>query len=436
MLSASIYFAIYLFEVLSCALCYENLYLRKRGKAAVLAAYAASLAVQYSLSFLQQPVLNTVAFFVCNYLLVYFCYEAKLKMCLFSTAMLTFLMFITELIIYFVSTYIFKITLMAYQGDLLTLVVQSSLSKLLFFMFIYLFAKYYKNRREQELTNKYTALLSVLPLTSMMCFMIMHYCGVVLSNESEYYGYIVICAILLLFANLLIFYIWDKVQKNNSEITALQLEKQKGEMSTEYYELLSAEYSGQRILIHDIKNHFQILADLAAAGEREALLDYIAELTQSIGINVSVQYSGNKMVDVILNRYCHTCETLGIKSEIEACASDLSFMSDTDVVAMLDNLLDNALEAASESTEKEICFSIYIRNERFAVISVSNSCEKKPRSKGAMLFTGKKNASAHGIGTQSIKRIASIYGGEFDWHFSPERKRFEATVAIPLPNQI
>ena len=83
----------------------------------------------------------------------------------------------------------------------------------------------------------------------------MYYWGVKKTDTSDFNAALAVCAILLLFANLFVFYIYEMVQKTNVEINQLQLEKQRSEISSKHYDLLYNEIENSRILKHDIKNH-------------------------------------------------------------------------------------------------------------------------------------------------------------------------------------
>lgn len=194
--------------------------------------------------------------------------------------------------------------------------------------------------------------------------------------------------------------------------------------------MLIKEYEGSRILIHDIKNHFRHISQLTLDNQPQKIIEYIDSLTEDYGLRERIKYSGNSLVDVIINRYSALCKEAGLQFEVEAICSRLEFMSDSDTIALLDNLFENAAEAAISSQEKKICFSIYTRNSSFVVVSVVNSCNTGPDSSGIKLISRKKNSSLHGYGTKSIKRVAQKHNGSFSWDFNPNENRFTATVIL------
>lgn len=430
------YAFIYLFEVLSCFMFFENFYQRRINKSYCFFVYTLTFVILYGVNFVTVPFINLIAFVVCMGLVALVCYHSKIRTCIFTSLMLSFFMFITEIIVLYSSSFILKIDLAAYQKSLLTLVIQSSLSKLLFFLVIFFISKYFKNKENKQSTNKFTVLLGILPLASMLMLHILYYWGVLTSDESSLNAALSVCAILLLFANLFVFYVYELVQKSNLDKTQHYLDKQKSEISAEYYGLLSEEYEKSRILIHDIKNHLRYIENKTNDGKTNEVIDYIDSIREDFGLNERIRYSGNGLIDVIINRHANFCKSNGLKFEVEACCSKLEFMNDSDITALLDNLLDNAIESAMNSIEKKIVFSIYVRNDTFVVITVTNSCDIPPKSSNGKLISSKNNLISHGYGTKSIRRVVNKYDGDFSWNYDDINHEFEATAILLDKNMI
>lgn len=434
MASTILYFFIYLFEILACSLFFENFYSRKQKVSICILVYAVATLFQFGMSFVSIRSINLITFIISTFLIALICYESKIKTCIYSTVILTFFMFITELIIIYPSTYLFKINLAEYEINLLVLVVQASLSKLLFFVVIFFLSKYIKNKANKQSANIFTILLGLLPLTSLAIFYTMFYWGIKTSDTSPFNAVLSVCSILLLFVNIFVFFIYEMVQKTNFEITQLQLEKQRGEISKEYYDIMSNDLTNSRILVHDIKKHFESLLLISQKNKDTEAVEYINSISESFGLDTRTKHTGNILIDVIINRYINTCKSKGIELEIEFCGSRLEFMTESDIVALLDNMFDNAIEAASVSEEKDILFSMYVRNNNFVVIKTLNSCDIKPNSKNGKLVSTKKDTLSHGIGTQSIKKVVEKYNGSFSWKYHEDKHQFEA-IAIVMMSQ-
>lgn len=433
MLQSVCYAFSYLFEVLSCFMFFENVYYRKEDKKPVFyISYVLVFIATYGVSFISVPLLNLLTFVICYFLIALICYETKIKNCIFTTFILTAFMLVTEMIVVHTSSALLKIDYTLYQDNLLVLFVQISLSKLLFFVLLLLISKMFKLKSKREKTYKYSFALSILPVSSAIILHSLSYLGVNSPINSQFNKVLAIGSMLLLFTNILVFYIYEMVQKTNFEITQLQLEKQKSEISTEYYGLLSKEYENSRIIIHDIKNHLRYIENKTNSGESKEVLNYIDSIREDFGLNERIRYSGNGLIDVIINRHTNCCKANGLKCEVEACCSKLEFMSDSDITALLDNLFDNAIEAAMQSENKKIVFSMYVRSDTFVVISLINSCDKAPVSTDGKLISSKKNSDRHGYGTKSIRKVVKKYDGDFEWMYDEVNREFEARVILQM----
>lgn len=84
---------------------------------------------------------------------------------------------------------------------------------------------------------------------------------------------------------------------------------------------------------------------------------------------------------------------------------DFSFISDNDLTSLLDNLLENALEASRDSEEKKVELLITPTNVNYNSLTLNNTCSVAPNIKNDKLISTKKKSAPHGYGIKSIKRI-------------------------------
>ena len=105
-------------------------------------------------------------------------------------------------------------------------------------------------------------------------------------------------------------------------------------------------------------------------------------------------------------------------------------MDSADLISMMSNILDNAIESANKSDAKTISLSIN-KNNNFDILSCSNSCDYKPESTGEDLKSTKAQKGIHGYGFKSIKRTAKKYDGEVEWTFDDLINNFTITIVFP-----
>lgn len=111
---------------------------------------------------------------------------------------------------------------------------------------------------------------------------------------------------------------------------------------------------------------------------------------------------------------------------------DFHFITDCDLTALLDNLLENAYEAAKSSTRKQMDLRIDYRNENFLWIDLQNSSDQKPKAKGNILITTKPEVGVHGIGLKSISRIVRRYSGNMNYQYDEGSKIFHTSIMLKL----
>ena len=158
-------------------------------------------------------------------------------------------------------------------------------------------------------------------------------------------------------------------------------------------------------------------------------------ISKDFGLKERIKYSGNDLVDVIINRYAAYCKDNGLVFEVEALCSKLEFMDRSDVSSLLDNLLTNAVEAAEKSENKRITISIYRQENSFVMtdhifIKVLNSCDSRPKIKNGLLKTSKIDTLYHGFGTKSVRRVVNKYNGDYNWEYNDIDREFITTVIL------
>lgn len=117
-----------------------------------------------------------------------------------------------------------------------------------------------------------------------------------------------------------------------------------------------------------------------------ALLDQLKSYTSNC-------HSGNMMLDVIINKYVLDCELRNTQFTYCVKSCNLKNVADINLVAILGNLMDNALTAAETSEKHLVSLETTIRNG-YSMIVISNSCDTAPSTHGGHLVTAKEDKKA------------------------------------------
>ena len=139
---------------------------------------------------------------------------------------------------------------------------------------------------------------------------------------------------------------------------------------------------------------------------------YAGEILDKLNKMYTYVNVGNSLLNYIINNKLSKAKENGI--EIKAEIENLSFkyMEGVDFSTMLNNVLDNAIEAAINSSEKKLEVKI-CSNKGVDVITVRNSIDGSVITNNPSLMSTKEE-EGHGYGVKQKKAIVEKYGGEID----------------------
>lgn len=205
---------------------------------------------------------------------------------------------------------------------------------------------------------------------------------------------------MLLVMNGFMTYLLAKILKTNSLQGELDLANQKANMQYRYYEEMEQKYQESRKVIHDMRNHLLAIEQLQRSGEEERARKYIEDVHQMLNAFGHKYYTDNRLLNIILNDKEKTAKREQVAFGAKIGAIELDGMKDSDLTTIFANLLDNAIEAAKESKEKEVLLRADSVHE-FNVIRIENTVS---------LQQGKKEGHM-GVGLENVKRVLNKYDG-------------------------
>ena len=198
------------------------------------------------------------------------------------------------------------------------------------------------------------------------------------------------------------------------------------QMEQSYYEILERQNQQLRSYAHDAKNHLEAIRNLNQDPKVE---QYIAQMEQQLQAYTRRCHSGNRALDVMVDKYVTACELKNIAFTYDVQLCNLGGVEDFDLVAILGNLLDNALTAAQDSQGKWVELATALRNG-YQVVVVENSCDRPPIVGEEGLRSTKAGGENHGFGLKSVAKALKKYEGDFQWDYDQEKRRFTMTVMI------
>lgn len=429
MMNTVCYLLIFLFEQFVAYMYFKNKFETKRNAFVIIICYLLSFAVQFSISLTGVAELNILSFLICNIIVVFICFGATVKQNIFNVLLLEVIMIATELIIMYPVSILLDIQLTEYVNDTSVMLFETIATKSLYYLVVYIFSKI-SFKEKNKLKNDFSLSLFVLPLSSVFTLLCLMYLTAHLELDQFTYIIFVVISFVLLLSNVIVFFVHEKIVSTLVENSEYQFEKQKAEINQEYYAELERQYDLSNILIHDIKKHLGVVRAYLTENETTKAISYIDSVYESNEIQTLKQFSNNKLINVIVSRYAQLCRINGVEFETDIRNVDFSFMDESDLTALLDNLLENAFEAAKSTAEKRIDLFVENKNEQYIIIKVKNTCDTPPKQKGNRFISSKPNKNYHGIGIKSIKRIAQKYDGSSDFEYDDISNVFVSLILL------
>ncbi len=181
---------------------------------------------------------------------------------------------------------------------------------------------------------------------------------------------------------------------------------------------------------HEWKNHVAALHLLAQKQDQNGLLDYLNRLDGQLEQLSPKVYTANPTVNTILQRFAAQAQKQGVLFRVNAMLPETLGIEDEDLCSFLFNLLDNALEAASNAEHGEIVCSLQIRQQYLAIRCENTFSGKLQTDENGQLRTTKQDEGGHGFGLLQLRTIAEKYGSVLD--ISYDDTHFTVMTALKL----
>lgn len=309
-----------------------------------------------------------------------------------------------------------------YSGSPIIMAVEILISKTVSFLVVLIFAHFLEKDSESV---KIPAAFYIFPCTVLVCAVSFWQVCVNQTLTQKNQIRLGVAGIFILISTIAVFFSFKSSAEKERKLILLEKEKLKIDTDVSYYNILERQNTALREFAHDAKHHINAINALNTNPEVEAQL---SKILSSLTVYDKVCHSGNRTLDVIIDRYAAECKMENISFEFDIKNNNLSSVDGYDLVAILGNLLDNAVEAAKKSDEKFITLETDFRNG-YSVIIARNSCPENIKlTVNELPKTTKKNKQLHGFGLKSVLNTVKKYNGDID--FDCENKVFLATAML------
>ena len=289
-------------------------------------------------------------------------------------------------------------------------------SRIILFLFLIIIKRIsvIKKKNVIDMSNKEWLQFLIFPIFTLITVIVMTNSMVTSYHEDIVNVYYVI-AIVLIVLNMVVFHLINEILENSQRIREADVLKQQSIGQLELYNSLRKNYDIQRKRTHEYKNQIMCIDSLLKKKNYNKLEEYINSIFDKLDGQLDMVDTNNEVVNAVINAKYY--EALQNDVYFILKINDLSHIkvSDEDIVTILSNLLDNAIEAAGQCEIDKRTVGIKLLYEDDVLsIAVSNSYKTEPEiMEDGYMRTIKDDKEQHGLGIRNVVATLEKYNAEY-----------------------
>lgn len=256
-----------------------------------------------------------------------------------------------------------------------------------------------------DISNAYWVSIFLIPLGSLYIFIALF------QSRAISASILLTCTIILFSIIITSFYLYDALNKLFKEKIETMALREQNKYYQSQIETINSSYKNIKSLRHDMNNHIAVLNNYIVTDEKDKAMTYISDIKDMSDETQMLSNTGNMDIDSILNYKLQEAKSKGIIVSLKTKVPSNFNILAVDMVVIIGNLLDNAIEACSRvDNDKRIHINIRY-SEGSLFIFTKNTYDGSVEYKDGKIKTTKKDSGNHGIGLNNIESILKKYNG-------------------------
>lgn len=285
-----------------------------------------------------------------------------------------------------------------------------------------------------QMSFKVTLLYSIVPASLLGIMLSLAQLNIDLSTDGPIQIFLLVSCICAMLGNVVIFYVFERYAQSAWKIQQQEIQITKMNMEEKHYEQLEQVNHEHAAFLHDIRHYMKTIGEMASEDNNTGIVNILTELQIKVSEAESIQLCPNRLLNTILNEKRKEAEKkhISISIKVEPDCS-MNQIEDMDLIAVVGNLMDNAIEAAEKCREGYIKVYLFNYNSsNISIMKIVNNYVGKIEIEDGHILTSKEDKTKHGLGIQNVCHILEKYNG-FMQHFNDEQ---EYTAIAVIPNNV
>lgn len=192
---------------------------------------------------------------------------------------------------------------------------------------------------------------------------------------------------------------------------------EENKLKSRYNEVLEEYFEKIRSDSHEYKNHLNAIYGVLQVGDYEQIKELVKGYIKNVSNEdhlIELSKINNQLIRALIYSKISYATSIGInfKYYIKSSLKDIS-ISDSELVIIMSNILNNAIEASSESDDKYVELTLGKKDNKYNIV-VKNSVNNEDVINVLEMFNyGYSNkGDERGVGLYNVKTIVDNNGGE------------------------
>lgn len=225
--------------------------------------------------------------------------------------------------------------------------------------------------------------------------------------------------------NIIVFFLINDILQREINMHEEKVLQMQTKNQLEMYRSIS---ENQKRKTHEYKNEISCMKRLLAKKQYDKLEEYVK---MSLNGELDTINTNNIIANAVINTKYQEADEKGVVFVFRV--NDLSELriKDEDIVTILSNLLNNAIEACEKCEGKKVIKFKFVKEDDLIIIAVRNTFQDPVVYKnGVIKSTKTTDVEEHGIGIKNILRIVEKYNGSYV--IEEQGKEFYFSIIIPV----
>ncbi|WP_313342679.1 GHKL domain-containing protein [Sedimentibacter sp.] len=286
------------------------------------------------------------------------------------------------------------------------------ISQTLYVYFYLMMKKRIDKNKFNSLNNKYYFLVGTILLLTVTTIIFVIWMNVNIETDENVNKYLALLTTCVSLLSITAIAMIDRIIKDMDEKNKSDLELQKIKMENTYFSDVNSVLEEIRILKHDMRGEFAIIHGYNQLDQRDKINAHIEKKLKELDIHLIQQIDSDNIITSFLNFKIKEAISKNIDVKVQTNLTDDNeiLIDKEEICRILNNIMNNAIEANNKCDGKYINLSINMIDKYF-IIQSENPYKGELLKKGNRFLTLKEDKTKHGYGLKSIKNIAEKHHG-------------------------